>query len=68
MRFSAKGNLSLTCLEAQLVRLSRLVVVESLDWLPCLAVVGELVPRIVPLLGLVIKRVGVLHTITETGG
>ena len=67
MRLSAQGILCLTCLEAQLVRLCRLVVVEGLDGLPGLAVVGELVPGVVPLLGLVVKWVGVLHTVTETG-
>ena len=59
--------MSLTCLEAQLVRFCRLVVVEGLDWLPGLAVVGEFVSGVVPLLRLVIKRVGVLHTVAETG-
>ena len=58
---------ALTCLEAQLVRLRGLVVVEGLDRLPGLAVVSELVPGVIPLLRLVIKRVGVLHTVTETG-
>lgn len=57
----------LTCLEAELVRLRCLVVVERLHRLPGLAVVRELVSGVIPLLRLVIKRVGVLHTVTETG-
>ena len=57
----------MTCFEGELVWFCRLVVIERLDWLPCLAVVCELVAGVVPLLGLVIERVGVLHTVTETG-